>query len=195
MLAGMNVVAPLVLSTFGVVFVAELPDKTALASLILATRYPARQVVVGAWLAFLVQTAVAVAAGSVLQLLPAQPVRVAAGLSYLVFAVLSLRRKQTDREPPRGGARTKPWIASFLVVFVAEWGDLTQLASAALVAMTGQPLSVAIGAIAALWLVTVLAAVAGARLRRTLAPMLLNRASAALLAAVGVFVLVSGARP
>ena len=55
----MNVVAPLVLSTFGVVFVAELPDKTALASLILATRYPARQVVVGAWLAFLVQTAVA----------------------------------------------------------------------------------------------------------------------------------------
>ena len=92
----MNVVAPLVLSTFGVVFVAELPDKTALASLILATRYPARQVVVGAWLAFLVQTAVAVAAGSVLQLLPTQPVRVAAGLSFLLFAVLALRRKQAD---------------------------------------------------------------------------------------------------
>ena len=195
MLAGMNVVAPLVLSTFGVVFVAELPDKTALASLILATRYPARQVVVGAWLAFLVQTAVAVAAGSVLQLLPTQPVRVAAGLSFLVFAVLALRRKQADREPPRVRARTKPWIASFLVVFVAEWGDLAQLASAALVAMTGQPLSVAIGAIAALWLVTVLAAVAGARLGRMLAPTLLNRASAALLAAVGVFVLAAAARP
>jgi Ca2+/H+ antiporter, TMEM165/GDT1 family len=191
----MNVVAPLVLSTFGVVFVAELPDKTALASLILATRYPARQVVVGAWLAFLVQTAVAVAAGSVLQLLPTEPVRVAAGLSFLVFAVLALRRKQADREPPRVRARTKPWIASFLVVFVAEWGDLTQLASAALVAMTGQPLSVAIGAIAALWLVTVLAAVAGARLGRMLAPTLLNRASAALLAAVGMFVLASAARP
>ena len=87
-----------------------------------------------------------------------------------------------------------PWIASFLVVFVAEWGDLTQLASAALVAMTGQPLSVAIGVIAALWLVTVLAAVAGARLARMLAPTLLNRASAALLAAVGVFVLASAAR-
>ena len=191
----MNVVAPLVLSTFGVVFVAELPDKTALASLILATRYPARQVVVGAWLAFLVQTAVAVAAGSVLQLLPSQLVRVAAGLSFLAFAVLALRRKQADREPPRVRARTKPWIASFFVVFVAEWGDLTQLASAALVAMTGRPLSVAIGAIAALWLVTVLAAVAGARLGRMLAPTLLNRASAALLAAVGVFVLASAARP
>jgi putative Ca2+/H+ antiporter (TMEM165/GDT1 family) len=74
-------------------------------------------------------------------------------------------------------------------------GDLTQLASAALVAMTGQPLSVAIGAIAALWLVTVLAAVAGGRLGRMVAPTLLNRASAALLAAVGVFVLASAARP
>jgi Ca2+/H+ antiporter, TMEM165/GDT1 family len=191
----MNVVAPLVLSTFGVVFVAELPDKTALASLILATRYPARQVVVGAWLAFLVQTAVAVAAGSVLQLLPSQPVRVAAGLSFLVFAVLALRRHQADRQLPKVRARMAPWIASFLVVFVAEWGDLTQLASAALVAMTGQPLSVAIGAIAALWLVTVLAAVAGARLGRMLAPTVLNRASAALLAAAGVFVLASAARP
>lgn len=191
----MNVGAPLVLSTFGVVFVAELPDKTALASLILATRYPARQVVAGAWLAFLVQTAVAVAAGSMLQLLPTQPVRVAAGLSFLVFAVLALRRKQSDRQPPKVRARMAPWIASFLVVFVAEWGDLTQLASATLVAMTGQPLSVAIGAIAALWLITVLAAVAGARLGRVLAPTLLSRASAALLAVVGVFVLASAARP
>ncbi len=86
-------------------------------------------------------------------------------------------------------------LSTFGVVFVAEWGDLTQLASAALVAMTGQPLSVAIGAIAALWLVTVLAAFAGARLGRVLAPTLLSRASAALLAAVGVFVLVSAARP
>jgi Ca2+/H+ antiporter, TMEM165/GDT1 family len=118
----MNFVAPLALSTFGVVFVAELPDKTAFASLILATRYPARQVVVGAWLAFLVQTAVAVTAGGVLQLLPRQPVRVAAGLSFLLFAVLALRRKQADRQPPRVRARTKPWIASFLVVFIAEWG-------------------------------------------------------------------------
>jgi len=191
----MNLVAPLVLSTFGVVFVAELPDKTALASLILATRYPARQVVMGAWLAFLVQTLLAVAVGSVLQFLPAQPVHVAAGLSFLVFAILALRRKQADRQPLKVRARMAPWIASFLVVFVAEWGDLTQLASAAQVAMTGQPLSVAIGAIAALWLVTVLAAVAGARLGRMLAPMLLNRGSAALLVAVGVFVLASAARP
>jgi Uncharacterized protein family UPF0016 len=37
-----------------------------------------------------------------------------------------------------------PWLASFLVIFVAEWSDPTQLATAALVATTGQPISVAL---------------------------------------------------
>jgi Ca2+/H+ antiporter, TMEM165/GDT1 family len=190
----MNVIVPLVFSTFGVVFIAELPDKTALASLILASRYPVRQVVLGAWLAFLVQTAVALVAGGVLALLPLQPVHIAAGLSFLAFAVLALRRRLPDRDLPNKHTRVAPWMASFLVIFVAEWGDLTQLATAALVAMTGQPISVAIGAIAALWLVTVLAAVAGARLANVLEPSVVSRVSAALFASVGVFVLASAAR-
>src|SRR3989442_5655568 len=156
----MNVVAPLVLSTFGIVFIAELPDKTALASLVLASRYPARQVVVGAWLAFLVQTAVAVVAGRVLALLPLQPVHIAAGLSFLAFVVLALRRQSRDRDLTNAHTRVAPWMASFLVIFVAEWGDLTQLATAALVAMTGRAISVAIGAITALWLLNVLSSFA-----------------------------------
>jgi len=110
----------LVVSTFGVIFVAELPDKTALASLVLASRYPARHVIAGAWLAFLVQTAVAVAAGSLLTMLPERPVRIAAGVGFLVFAVLAIRRKeevalseeegQVKRE---AGYRRFPWLASF----------------------------------------------------------------------------------
>jgi Ca2+/H+ antiporter, TMEM165/GDT1 family len=151
----------LLLSTFGIVFIAELPDKTALASLMLATRLPPRQVVVGAWLAFLVQTAVAVLAGSVLQLFPVQPVRIAAGLGFLVFAILAMRRnveneiqeERRDVESGRG-RRSPPWVASFLVVFAAEWGDLTQLATAGLAAQTGRPLEVGLGALAALWVVT-----------------------------------------
>src|SRR5437763_1223075 len=82
------------LSTFGIIFLAELPDKTALAALALATRYRARAVIAGAWLAFLVQTAVALAAASVIRLLPARPVHVAAGAGFLVFAVLALRREE-----------------------------------------------------------------------------------------------------
>ena len=179
-------------------FVAELPDKTALASLVLATHLPPRQVVVGAWLAFLVQTLVAVVAGSVLQFLPTQPVRIAAGLGFLLFAVIALRRnvdqeiaaEQQDVQTGRG-RRSPPWVASFLVVFAAEWGDLTQLATAGLVAHTGRPLEVGLGALAALWAVTLLAATTGAQLARFISPVVLNRISAALFTAIGLFIILS----
>jgi putative Ca2+/H+ antiporter (TMEM165/GDT1 family) len=182
-------------SAFGIIFVAELPDKTALAALVLATRYGARQVIAGAWLAFLVQTVVAVAAGGLLHLLPARPVHLAAGGGFLVFAVLAWRRDEEaelaaeSREIGTVGRRHPPaWVASFVVVFAAEWGDLTQLATAALVARTGQALPVAAGAIAALWAVTLLAAGAGAQMSRVIAPATLTRASALVFAAVGVVV-------
>lgn len=188
----------LVVSAFALVFVAELPDKTALASLVLATHLPPRQVVVGAWLAFLVQTIVAALAGSVLQVFPVQPVRIAAGVGFLVFAVLALRRdlndelKEEQRDVQTGrGRRSPPWLASFLVVFAAEWGDLTQLATAGLVAHTGKPLEVGIGALAALWAVTVLAATLGSQMSRVMNPTLLNRLSAGLFAIVGVFIIAS----
>jgi putative Ca2+/H+ antiporter (TMEM165/GDT1 family) len=187
---------PLVASTFGLIFVAELPDKTALASLVLATHYPMRQVVFGAWLAFLVQTLVAVAAGSLLQLLPTQPVRLAAGIGFFVFAVIAARRdldeEEGDEEQQAALAPARPpWLACFMVVFAAEWGDITQLATAALVAQTGQPIPVAVGAVLALWLVTILAAVAGARLGRYLPPRIVKWLSVALFAAVGAIVIAS----
>lgn len=184
-----------IISTFCVIFIAELPDKTALAALVLSTRYRARDVIAGAWAAFLVQTIVGVAAGSVLTLLPAQPIRIASGLGFLVFAVLAFRRKEEDEqdEAQAVSARTKPnrpaWLISFLVIFAAEWGDLTQLATAALVARTGNPLGVGIGAVLALWAVTLLAAYSGARLGKFLQPALLNRISGILFAAIGLFII------
>lgn len=188
----------LVVSTFGIVFVAELPDKTALASLVLATHFRARHVIAGAWLAFLIQTAVAVAAGGLLHLLPAKPVQIASGASFLLFALLALRReepetllRQEDEVARERRHRHSAWLTSFLVVFAAEWGDLTQLATAALVARTGQPLAIALGAIPALWAVTVLAAVTGSQAKRLLTAVVLNRVSAALFALVGAVVLLT----
>ena len=185
-----------ILYVFGIIFIAELPDKTALASLVLATKYRARDVIVGAWLAFLVQTAVAVVAGSLLQLLPAKPVHIAAGLGFLVFAVLAFRRKEAEEFVKEAAAveeeqqrQVPAWLASFLVVFAAEWGDLTQLATAALVARTGETASVAIGATAALWAVTVLAAVAGSQMSRFLTPKVLNMASGILFGIIGLIVI------
>ena len=190
----------LIASTFLVIFVAELPDKTALASLVLATRYKAREVVAGAWLAFLAQTAVAVAAGSVLSLLPSQPIHILAGIGFLVFAALAFRRNEEDEfeeeasEVGKVVPRFAPWITSFLVVFAAEWGDLTQLATATLVAHSGQPLAVGIGAILALWCVTVLAVGVGSRAASILQPQLLARASGVLFAAIGLIVIFTAIR-
>lgn len=188
----------LALSTFVVVFVAELPDKTALAALVLATQYKARYVIAGAWLAFLVQTAVAIVAGGLLHLLPAKPIHVASGIGFLVFALLALRRKEEEElveEESEVARQRHRWhtasLTSFVVVFAAEWGDLTQLATAALVARTGQPLAVALGAVPALWTVTVLAAMLGSQAGRFLSPTLLNRASAMLFVVVGSVVLVT----
>ena len=166
----------LILSAFCIIFIAELPDKTALAALILSTRYRARDVIVGAWLAFLVQTVAGVAAGSVLTLLPAHPIRIASGLGFLVFSYLAFRRKEDEAaidEEESSIARTKPnrpiWVISFLVIFAAEWGDLTQLATATLVAQNGHPLSIGIGAVLALWVVTVIAAYSGVHIGKVLA--------------------------
>jgi putative Ca2+/H+ antiporter (TMEM165/GDT1 family) len=188
----------LLLSTFALVFIAELPDKTALAVLMMATQFPVRQVVLGAWLAFLIQTIVAVIAGSLLQLLPEQPVRLVAGLGFLVFAVLAWRRNPDDEAKVEqqdleaaGRRRSAPWLASFLVVFAAEWGDLTQLATAGLVAHSGRPLEVGAAAVAALWAVTVLAATAGSQLARLMHPTLLNRLGAVLFAIIGAFIIAS----
>lgn len=180
----------IILSTFGVIFVAELPDKTALATLLLATRHRSRDVILGSALAFLVQTLVAVVAGRLLQYLPAQPIQIASGLGFLVFAILAIRRKDEEENQAISEKRSRPvWITTFLVVFAAEWGDLTQLATAALVARGGDPWSVGIGAVAALWTVTVLAAYSGQHIARWLPVRVLNLVGGGLFALIGLAIL------
>jgi putative Ca2+/H+ antiporter (TMEM165/GDT1 family) len=81
------------LSALGLVFIAELPDKTALAALVLATRFRLRSVLVGAWAALALQTVIASVAGSLLHLLPARPIHVVTGIGFLAFAVVALREE------------------------------------------------------------------------------------------------------
>lgn len=193
--------AGVALSTFAVVFLAELPDKTAFATLVLATRYGVREVILGVWAAFLVQTAVACVAGGLLTLLPARPVRIAAGVGFLAFAAIAWFRNEEEVEAEEeravaaGAGRQRPaWLSSFLVVFAAEWGDLTQLATAALVAQTHAPVAVGVGAVAALWSVTVIAALAGSALSRVINPRLLERVSAVVFALIGTVIIVAALR-
>ncbi len=159
------------LTVFTVIFLLELPDKTALAALLLATRHRPLPIFFGAAAAFVVQSAVAVLAGSLFSLLPREPIRIGAGLLFLVMAALLVRRNlrkveaDEERSVEHEEARhRRPFVTAFTVVFIAEWGDLTQLATAALQARYQQPLVVFVAATLALWAVSAIAVMLGNRL-------------------------------
>jgi putative Ca2+/H+ antiporter (TMEM165/GDT1 family) len=186
----------LAFSVFGVIFVAELPDKTALAALVLATRHRPLPVFLGAASALTIQSVVAVGAGHLVSLLPARPVHVLAGALFLASAVLMWRRREESEDPEKGEAeRSAPpsfWRATWLVfgvVFIAEWGDLTQLATAALAARYAAPLVVFAGATAALWAVAGIAVFVGHRAGKLLHPSTMSRVAALVFAAIGVALL------
>jgi putative Ca2+/H+ antiporter (TMEM165/GDT1 family) len=163
---------------FGAIFLVELPDKTFIAALVLSTRYPPRAVWVGVGAAFLIQTLIAVSVGKVVTYLPHGIVQGVAGVIFLAGAFLLLREAPkadaaeaaTEEEFAAMAADTKTgWaavIASFLVLFAAEWGDLSQLLTISLVGKYHEPISVFIGAWGALLVVSGLAIIAGRVLLR-----------------------------
>lgn len=164
--------------TFGAIFLVELPDKTFLATLVLATKYRPILVWVGVGLAFAVQTTVAVALGHAASLLPEDVVRAIALLLFLAGAVILFREGRSHHraadDEDEYAARARPaegWRAigaSFLVLFAAEWGDLSQLLTISLVAKYEAPLSVFVGALGALLVVSGLAVVVGRSLLKWL---------------------------
>ena len=182
----------LVLSVYGVVFIAELPDKTALAALVLASRNAPLPVFLGTAAALTVQSVVAVAAGQLVSLLPARTVHLAAGAAFLVSAVVMWLRKQADEpadeKAPRPGFWRATWLV-FVVVFIAEWGDLTQVATAALAARYAAPVAVFVGATAALWSVSAIAVFVGNRAGKLLSPRTTQKVAAVIFALVGAALL------
>lgn len=137
--------------TFGIIFLAELPDKTALASLVLGTRYRASYVFAGIAAAFAVQVALALVAGSLLALLPHRWVEGISGALFLLGALMLLwhRGEEEDEghatKEPSANSFWKVAGTSFLIVAVAEFGDLTQIMTANLAAKYADLVSVGLG--------------------------------------------------
>ena len=160
--------------SFLAIFVVELPDKTFLATLVLATKYRPILVWIGVSLAFAVQTVVAVLLGHAVSFLPTEVVQAGAGLMFLIGAVILIREGRghqqaaaADEGPPTNDVHGwRAVLASFLVLFAAEWGDLSQLLTISLVAKYEEPAAVFVGALGALLVVSGLAVVAGRQLQR-----------------------------
>ncbi|GAA4463577.1 TMEM165/GDT1 family protein [Phytohabitans houttuyneae] len=166
------------LTAFVLILPVELPDKTFVATLVLSTRYPPLPVWLGVVAAFGVQCLVAVGAGHLLSQLPEKPVALVAAALFGAGAVVLLRgarradseEKEQEREyagraaPARSGLRAAG--ASFAVLFTAEWGDLSQLLTAGLVASGKPAIPVFFGSWLALAVVSGLAVLLGRWLLR-----------------------------
>nr|BFD85094.1 TMEM165/GDT1 family protein [Streptomyces sp. Xyl84] len=175
---------------FGVVFLAELPDKTALAGLVLGTRYRASYVFAGVAAAFLLHVVLAVAAGSVLTLLPQRIVHALTGVLFLGGAAVLLLKKDDDDEEIRQPQDQSFWRVAgtgFMLILVAEFGDLTQIMTANLAARYDDPVSVGLGAVLALWAVAGLGIVGGKALMRRVPLNLITKVAAVLMLALGVW--------
>lgn len=178
----MNLLAFLV--TFGTVFLVEMPDTTFLATLVLATRYRPLFVWIGAAMAFTVQTAIAVALGTAVTLLPRTPVTILAGCMFLIGAIILIREARERQRNTKAEeeelaeiketvmAKAKPTtgvraiVTSFVVLLFAEFGDLSHLLIISMVARYQAPVEVYAGALAALLMVAALAVLVGKALMR-----------------------------
>ena len=184
----------LVLLIFSIIFIAELPDKTLFATLILSTKYHSFTVWLGAAAAFFLHVIIAVTLGHFLTLLPHRILEfIIAGL-FLLGAVLvffgkhGLEESHKQRHLTKNQEQSK-WIVfgtAFSVIFIGEWGDITQIATANYAAKYHDPLSVAIGATLGLWAVAAVSVLVGTRALTLIPPKILQRITGFVLLAFGI---------
>jgi putative Ca2+/H+ antiporter (TMEM165/GDT1 family) len=167
-----------------------------IATLIMGSRYRPVLVWVGASLAFLIHAAAAVAVGQLLQLLPHRWIEAvtallfAAGAAYLLFVPEKEEEREGEEEADTARRGVKTVGAAFAVIFIGEFGDLTQILTANLAAKYHEPAAVFIGAFAALTTVAALGAFGGRALLRYLPLTVIRKGGGVLLAGFAVYSLV-----
>jgi putative Ca2+/H+ antiporter (TMEM165/GDT1 family) len=185
------------LTVFILILLAELPDKTMIAVLIMGSRYRPVAVWIGATLAFAVHVTVAVAVGRLLQLLPHRWVEgvtaslFAAGAAYLLFVPEKEDEKRGEEEADHARQGLRTVTAAFLVILVGEFGDLTQILTVNLAAKYHSAISVFVGAMAGLTTAAALAAFGGKALLRVLPVNVIRKTGGVVLAGFAVYTLVT----
>jgi putative Ca2+/H+ antiporter (TMEM165/GDT1 family) len=195
--------AAALLVAFVAIFPVELPDKTFVATLVLATRYPPLPTWLGVSLAFAVQCVVAVLFGSLIGRLPDQPVRLAAAALFVIGGLVLFRgarkagaaeaAEQREFEDKVRDVKTgwRAFGASFVVLFAAEWGDLSQFLTVGLVAAGRDPLGTGLGSFIALAVVSGLAVLLGRWLMQKVRLTVIRYVGAAICLILGVVTAVS----
>jgi putative Ca2+/H+ antiporter (TMEM165/GDT1 family) len=189
----------LIATVFAVTFVVELPDKSLLASLLLSTRYRPFPVWLGVMAAFAVHVVLAVTAGSLLTVAPHRIVGFVSAALFLGGAVWMLKSRPADENEPgpdasRAGAILpgvlRIWATSFAVIFIGEWGDITQVTTANFAARYHDPLAVGAAAALALWTVSGLAVFLGPKILGRIPERWVRIVGTAALAGLGAYSLI-----
>ena len=171
------------LSTFGLIFLAELGDKTQLTAMALALRYPWTRIFIGIAAAFTVLNMAAVLVGRVLfMVLPLFWVTLISALLFLYFGSSTLKNscveEDDDGPPPTAADAVR---TAFLMIFMAELGDKTQLVTASQAAQHSGSLSgmgsVFVASTLALWSVSLIGIFAGKQLVKLIPVCWIHRAA------------------
>jgi putative Ca2+/H+ antiporter (TMEM165/GDT1 family) len=182
-------------AAFGAVFIAELPDKSMVAMLVLTGRTKRPLAVwLGASGAFVLQAAIAVAAGRLIALLPGEVVAAVAAVLFGAGAWILWHEGDGDEAllAERAAARRFRSVVAltFGVIAISEFGDLTQLTIAALAARTKDPFAIGIGGAAALIAIAGLATSLGGMLQRRLPMRALHRGAAVVFVAFALLAVI-----
>ena len=183
-------------SAFGLVFLAEVGDKTQLLAMGFGARYPMRTVMIGLALGFAAAGAIAAVVGGVLgAALPEKPIAIVGGILFLLFALLTLRgvgrAGDSVEEEMKHVVLTRNVVFSIaLTIVIGELGDKTQLTTATLAARSN-PVAVWIGATGGEVLAASIGAFFGSKIGARVKPDVVKIASAVLFALFGVALLVT----
>ncbi len=189
-----------VAAVFPLVFVGELPDKTMFASLVLSSRGRALPVWIGAAVAFVVHVAIAVSVGvAIFSVLPHRAVDAVVAVLFgigavLAFAISEETEEREAEEMARATTTRRMVLTAFVVVFLAEWGDLTQVLTADLAARYHSPFSVGLGSTLALWAVAAIAVAGGQGLLRYLPVKVVRRVTGLVLVVLTIVAAVAAIR-
>lgn len=180
------------ITTFGIIFLAELGDKTQLTAMALAVRFPWKKTFIGIAAAFALLNIGAVALGKLLfALLPLFWIMMASAGLFLFFGIATLRGGGAEEDAESNNQLTGrgALATSFLMILMAELGDKTQLVTASLAAQHDAPVAVFAGSTLALWSVSLLGIFAGRQLTRFVPLSYIHRAAGLLFIIFGAAIL------
>lgn len=183
---------------FALMFLLELPDKTMIATVVMSTKARPTSIVLGASAGFVVQMAIAVLAGGLLTLLPVNIKNLVVGLlflggaAYLLFVSENTVEGEGKREAASevSASRWREISTAFTVIFIAEFGDLTQIQAANFTAKTHQPLEVFLASSLALITISFVGAYGGQLLQRVVPLKMIRLGGGLVFAGLGAYTLI-----